>query len=85
MSPRVCWAVADIVYSKRCDTKSCRGRRCRRSSCGLEEGLSQMGKIYCLGCFLGVLGQMARIPGLYGWRARGSRVSGSGGDGLDVS
>jgi len=43
------------------------GRRCRRSGCGLEEGLSQMGKIYCLGAFLGVLSQMVRIPGVLGW------------------
>jgi len=39
------------------------GRRWVGSSCGLEEGLSQIDKTYCLGCFLGVLSQTARIRG----------------------
>ena len=30
--------------------------------------MSQTEKVYCLGCFLGALMQMARIPGVWSWQ-----------------
>ena len=46
----------------------------------VEPSRSQTEKTYCSDVFLGVLGQMARIPRLCGWRAGNPRSLAAGGD-----